>query len=312
MDDNSLRKIQPEDLETAWNCELSDWLRTRALSVDLRYKILNAHERDNAILETLKVLEGDVEAAGAHRLSVWERGWGQNHDKFTETRDHSALIPGYFGKFPLIRWRQQLIEPISRDMEYQMLGLLLDWVFDNYVPEGQTIYEFGAGTGHNLIRARERHSDVDLWGLDWAESSQSIIRRYANTHDDRLHAHRFDYFNPDTNFKLDSGATVLTVASLEQTGTNYVDFIEYLMNQDVGCVIHIEPISEMLDIMDLLDFLSIKYFKKRNYLNGFLNYLRSKDDASNIEILDLRRTYVGSFLIDGYSLVVWRPLFHKS
>jgi hypothetical protein len=66
--------------------------------------------------------------------------------------------------------------------------------------------------------------------------------------------------------------------------------------------------SETLNKDSLVDLLSIKYFEKRNYLSGFLEYLSALEKQKRIEIIDIRRTYAGSYFIEGHSLVVWRPL----
>jgi hypothetical protein len=145
-------------------------------------------------------------------------------------------------------------------------------------------------------------------GLDWATSSQDVIRSIATTTGDaRLESGQFDYFNPDLSLNLEEGATVLTVASLEQTGDQFKDFIDYLSNQPIDRVIHVEPVSELLDSDNLLDYLSIGYFGARNYLNGLVDYLRLKESCGDLQILREQRSYVGSFYIDGYSLVMWRP-----
>ena len=72
--------------------------------------------------------------------------------------------------------------------------------------------------------------------------------------------------------------------------------------------IHVEPIEELLDENNLLDWLLIQYFNKRKYLKGFLNHLHVLEKNSNVEILKAQRSYIGSLFIDGYSIVVWKPL----
>ena len=97
------------------------------------------------------------------------------------------------------------------------------------------------------------------------------------------------------------------MASLEQTGEEFEKFLDFLVQAKPNLVIHIEPIEELLDENNLLDLLSIKYFRKRHYLKGLLSYLRMLESRKSISILESRRTFVGSFFIDGYSLIVWKP-----
>ena len=123
-----------------------------------------------------------------------------------------------------------------------------------------------------------------------------------------LNSENFDYFNPKLELVLSENSAVITIASLEQTGENFKEYIKYLLSQKCGLVIHIEPIGELLDDNDQIDNLSIKYFKKRNYLHGLLDHLRILEANGELEIIDTRRSYIGSFFIEGYSIIVWKPL----
>ena len=69
-----------------------------------------------------------------------------------------------------------------------------------------------------------------------------------------------------------------------------------------------EPISEVLDETELLQSLSIKYFQKRNYLSNFYNNLKKFEQNNQIEIIDVARTTIGSYYIEGYSLIIWRVI----
>jgi hypothetical protein len=160
-------------------------------------------------------------------------------------------------------------------MEYELLGLLVDAVTEKYFYKSKNIYEFGCGIGHNLLRIRRLCVDSVLHGLDWSKASQKILKQISEqTLDDKLFGYNFDYFNPGYEMSIAPDSAVIAIASLEQTGTDDVKFINYLTSSKPGLVIHIEPIGELLDPADLVDNLSIKYFKKRNYLKGLLNYLR--------------------------------------
>jgi hypothetical protein len=126
--------------------------------------------------------------------------------------------------------------------------------------------------------------------------------------DSDIHAHRFDYFNPDESFHLQPQSVVFTVASLEQVGSRWDKLIEYLLSNSPKLCIHIEPISELLDPNKLNDYLSIEYFKKRNYLDGFLNGLRKLEIDGKVKIHRAQRTHIGSLFIEGYSVVIWEPI----
>ena len=62
----------------------------------------------------------------------------------------------------------------------------------------------------------------------------------------------------------------------------------------------------------LLDYLSIKYSEKRNYLKGYHEYLKELERKKVIKIIEEKKSYFGSFYINGYSIVVWKFLKKKS
>ena len=64
---------------------------------------------------------------------------------------------------------------------------------------------------------------------------------------------------------------------------------------------------ELLDSEKLVDYLSVKYFRKRNYLNKYLPYLEKLENEGKIEILTKNRINYGSLYVEGHSLIVWRP-----
>ena len=247
--------------------------------------------------------------SGAHRKDQWESGWGENLDEITNDESNiNTIIPKYFNKYGAIRWKGRFIKPLSEKFEYQSLGIILDWLFDKYFRKFDHIYEFGCGPAYNLLRAREVNNNAELWGLDWAESSQGIIEKISeNDIDHNIKGHNFDYFNPDLDFHLKDNSVVYTVASLEQVGNGWTKFIDYLIAQKPKLCIHVEPIAEMLDEEVLIDNLSIKYFKKRNYLDGLLSGLKELESQGKLTIHDTKRTHIGSLFIEGYSVVVWSP-----
>ena len=244
---------------------LSPYVREKTEQYGLTYTHLPRSEHDASILRCVRVLmEEGLDRAGEHALEKWEKGWAENLEMLSNNPDPSSVVPLYFAKNHIVRLRQRFVRPTSADFEYHIYGLILDWLFDAYAREADHIYEFGCGPGYNLLRLRRVNSHARLWGLDWASSSQKIVEKMAVAFNDpALFARRFDYFHPDYTFNLEKGAVVCTCASLEQVGRNFEPFVEYLLRNRPALCIHVEPIGELLDEENLLDYLSLRYFQKR-------------------------------------------------
>ena len=303
-----MKNIELNEIENLWQFKASARFASDFKATDLSYSEISKSANNEAILRVLNALNSDLIQVGAHRSGDWEKGWQENFENYKQSKNLSDVIPKYFNKIPLIRWKQEWIQPNSPTMEYDMLGLIVNFITDSYLGDFSNVYEFGCGTGHNLLRIRNRMPDVNLIGLDWATSSQALIRQVAvDTSDPKFTGENFDYFKPNRDLKLRDNSAVITVASLEQTGSKFNEFIDYLVEQKPSLVIHIEPMWEPLDETNLLDYLSIKYFEKRNYLNGLQKYIEHLENQGKAEIVKKDRTYVGSFYIDGYSLLVWKP-----
>lgn len=303
-----MKNIELNEIENLWHFKASARFASDFKAIDLSYSEIPKSANNEAVLRVLNALNSDLIQVGAHRSGDWEKGWQENYENYKQSKNLNDVIPKYFNKIPLIRWKQEWIQPNSPTMEYDMLGLIVNLITDSYLENFSNIYEFGCGTGHNLLRIRNRLPDVNLIGLDWATSSQALIRQVAvDTSDPKFTGENFDYFKPNRDLKIRDNSAVITVASLEQTGSKFNEFIDYLVAQKPSLVIHIEPMWEPLDETNLMDYLSIKYFEKRSYLNGLQKYIEHLESQGTAEIIKKGRTYVGSFYIDGYSLLVWKP-----
>jgi len=306
----AVKSLSVEDFAEAFGEGISPFVAGRIRTYEFQYVEFTEEETDGLlrkIVETL--LDPNLLRSGDHRLEQWEKGWGENLNLILHhPKDAQSVIPKYFNKYGVIRWRGRFIRPVSDQFEYRSLAVIQDWLFDQYLRDAETIYEFGCGTGYNLLRAREVNPTASLWGLDWAKSSQKIIEELArNSIDPNIHGRRFDYFGPDDSLRLSPDGVVYTVASLEQVGVRWGKFVEYILRNRPKICVHIEPVAELLNPDKFIDYLSIEYFKKRNYLQGFLDGLRQLEREGKARIHRAQRSYIGSLFIEGYSVIVWSP-----
>lgn len=263
----------------------------------MKYRKLTKKEEEATLIQIMETLLDDsIPFSGAHRHKQWEKGWGENLKT-------GNLSPKYFGKHLIQRLNGKFIKAIDRHYEQEALYSILDPLAKKYLSKADVVIEFGCGTGHNLLRIRKFNKVATLIGGDWARSSQEIIERMD---DPGILATHFDFFNP--KFPVGKGNAVYTVAALEQVGTKYKKFVQHVLKGKPSIVVHIEPIPELLDPTKLPDYLSIQYMKKRKYLSGYLDCLRGMEKNGKLKIIEARRSGIGSLYIDGYSIIVWKPI----
>jgi hypothetical protein len=302
--------ISPSELEEVLQTPLSPALRDDCLAADLRYEELSNAERDAYILEVLRTLTGDgLVVSGEHRLQEWESGWAQELESLERGVDPSAFIPGYYGKHRLLHWRQRIVRPLVANFDYRIHRILIDWVIETFLGSVEALYEFGCGPAYHLIRARRHLPTARLVGLDWTRTSQRIIARIlASGRERNIEGRNFNFYEPDMSLDVPRNSGVLTVAALEQVGERFEPFLKFLLEKKPAICVNMEPIDELMDPNNLIDQLSVLYCRKRHYLDGFLTRLRELERERKVNIHLERRTYTGSFFIEGHSVVVWSPL----
>lgn len=309
MDPAGVRRISAEELETVLGTRFSSVIRALVDESDLRYELLQPDERDAYLLDVIETLmRSDHVVSGEHRRPDWEAGWSENLNQFRATGDLSCLVPRYHSKHILVRWRQQIVKPLSRNFDYEIHRILVDWCIDEYMRKADAIFEFGCGPAYHLLRARSYNAGARLVGMDWTVASQEIIaevvRRGIDTNAEGRH---LDFLKPDYSIGIPSNSAIYTVAALEQLGPRFDNFLDFLLDKKPAICVHLEPIDEVMDSHQILDRLSVLYSRKRNYLTGFLTRLRSLEQEGKITIHKVQRTYTGSYFLEGHTLVVWSP-----
>jgi len=301
--------IRHKDIAKLFNDKLSDYVKNKISKYKITYSYLSKDEEEHVIIKIIDtLLDPFLVYSGPHRLKQWKKGWDQNLTELSKTKTASAVLPHYFGKYEINRLNQTFVKAISPNYERNIFYVVLDYIFDKYLRDARNIYEFGCGTGQNLLKVREINPSANLFGLDWAKSSQKIIKKIVELNlAKNIKGYNFNLFKPDKKIKLMDNSTVFTVGALEQIGSNYKAFVSYLLKNKPSICLNIEPIAELLDKNKLIDNLAIKYFRKRNYLNGYLDYLKKLEKENKIKIHEVKRTYVGSMLAECYSLIVWSP-----
>jgi SAM-dependent methyltransferase len=276
---------------------------------DFRYEFATADDQQKLVLDTLKKLDANqFSVVGEHRKEVWEKGWGENLREFVASGyDAAALLPKYYRGHPFVRFRGQYIRPLDPGFEINFYSVLRTWLFRRFLADVDDIYELGCGTGLNLMLLAKLFPQKRLYGTDWARASVEIVEGLARKYGWHLKGHPLDFFRPDPAFALAPHSAVLTLTALEQVGDRHAALLDYLQSQKPTLCIHVEPIAELYDEGNLLDYLALRYHRQRGYLDKFLTALMKLESEGRIEILLARRTHFGGFYNESYSVVVWRP-----
>lgn len=277
---------------------------------DFSYKHLNRAERDKIILDIMKIIDSEsLIASGKERKSQWEKGWSESLQEFLDSGlSADSLIPKYMRTHMPVRLNQNYILPYEPNFEHYYSQVFRLWIFGKYLASVDSIYDFGCGTGYNLLLLSKLFPEKTLHGLDWTEASTKIVRLLAKKYKSNIDAMQFDFYSPNMNMKISKNSAILTFASLEQVGGNFDAFLQFILSNSPEIVINVECLRELYDESNLVDFLALKYHNKRNYLDGYLTRLRQLEIDGVIRIDKIQRTNFGNLYHEAYSFVVWRPL----
>lgn len=306
---NGMRRLELEDFALLLGIAADDVpLECRRImnQLDFRYRSLAGEERDRLILEILKTLHAALPVSGRNRLARWEDGWSENLQAFVSSNyDLKQLLPGYYRKGRgVMRLFGKYVLPEDSGFEMNVLAVLLAWIGKTFLRGVDHVYEFGCGPAHNLVALAEMYPEKSYHGLDWAAASQQIIEAIAKFNGINIDSRRFDMFSPDRSCKLELNSAVVTVGAMEQLGQNFDPFLQYLLNGAPAICIHVEPIYELYDQSNLLDYLAARYSEKRGYLRGYLTALKSLEEAGCIKLLHVQKN-LGSQYHDGWTTVAW-------
>lgn len=303
-----MNKINYKDIEEIVGFPISNNCKSLIDNLDTEFIYLSQQERDDVILSIITHINLDLEKAGQHRLTKWENGWYENFELLKNGQNVNNLVPKYFGKYNLARWKGDFVKAKNQYFDYYQIIILVDAILHEYIGDKyDNLFEFGCGPAYHLLRFGEFNKNINLVGLDWTKASQSIIQEINDLGiNNKIKGYNFDFFNPDYNIDIPENSAMFTCNALEQIGENYKKFIDFLLCKKPNLCINFEPIPELLS-NSLVDQLSIMYSEKRNYLKGYLVYLEQLEKENKIEIILKKRLYAGSLYLEGYPVIIWKP-----
>lgn len=307
------KKVTIEDFAYSFGTTVDDIdseCREIIKNTDFRYRIIKEKEKDKVILSILRKLETDKQIIGApERTNDWEKGWNENLKEFIDSGgDLKKLIPKFIRPDQPIRFNQQYIMPANPNFEHDYFSVFRLWLFKKYFKDFDNIYEFGCGSGFNLVPLAKMYPEKMIYGLDFVPSSPELINQIAKKYNLKIEGYLFDMRRPDENFEIKPQGAVFTSGTIEQLASDFKPFLQYLLKWSPAICIHVEPTIEMYNETNLVDFLAAKFHKKRGYTQGFLPRLKELEKKGKIEILKVKRLFFGSLYMEGFTLMIWRPI----
>jgi SAM-dependent methyltransferase len=276
---------------------------------DFRYRIAENNEYDVILLNVLKKLEDDTQAIGAlERKDAWDKGWRENLVEFVEGGyELNKLVPKFFKHCRFLRLNQKYVISFNPNFEADFFSIFRLWFLRKYLGDCNSIYEFGCGTGFNLVALAQLYPDKELYGLDFVPSSVELVNKIAEVYKWNIKGQYFDMLCPDSNFKVDENSVFFTVGAVEQLASKFELFLQFILRCSPKICLHVEPTIELYDEQNLADYLAMKFHRKRGYSEGYLTRLEELEAENKLEILKVKRTYFGSLYMEGYSYIVWKP-----
>lgn len=275
---------------------------------DFHLSKIEGTDRDKLITKIIEKILQDKQIVGApNRTKTWHDGWAENLESFRSQPDcEEVLLPKFVRSRQAIRWKQEYWLPKDEKFERNYIDVLRAYIFTEFMERCDTIYEFGAGTGHNLVAAAGIYPEKKLVGTDFVQSAVDLIAEVGREKGIKLHSEIFNMLEPNQEFKLDRGAGVLTFGALEQLAGQLDNVFDYFLEQSAGIFVHVEPAIELYDDTVLEDYLASLFQGRRGYSAGLISKLKNMEKNGIIELLECRRLGFGSLMMEGYNLFVWK------
>ena len=277
--------------------------------LNFNYRNPTFEENENLILEALLKIESDTQVIGAEeRSEVWFNGWNENLQMYRDSGfDDTSLTPKFVRPGNPVRLNKKFVFPEDSNFELNFIEVYRQWFIETYLRDVKDVYEFGCGTGFNLLHVNRIFPDKNLFGSDFVQSAVDLVNEISEQKDMPLVGDLFNMLKPDSEYNLRPKSGVYTFGALEQLASNLDPMFEFLLSKDIDICIHTEPAIELYEDDSVVDYLGKKFQGKRGYTSGLIKKLRGLEADGKIEILQLKRLYFGSFFMEGYNLMVWKP-----
>lgn len=277
---------------------------------DFSLQEITGSDRDSLIIRIIEKIKADKQKiASFERSQVWETGWAENLGLYLESKGNpKALVPKFIRSGEPIRWLGKYCKTEDENFELNYVSVLRSYLLETYFSTVQSIYEFGAGTGFNLLHFGKLKPELKLFGTDFVKSSVQLMHEVSKKESINLNSSLFDMINPGkSRLEIAPNSGILTFGSLEQLGSNLLPIIDYFHGQKPEICVHIEPMIELYNPLILEDYLAAWFQGQRGYSSGLIRCIEDFEQSGKAKVVIKQRLNFGSLMMEGYNLLVWKP-----
>ncbi len=287
----------------------SDEVRDRFAACDWEYEAVSDQRLDEIVIHLLeRVRDGKFNRVENEDKSRWVKGWGENLQDFNASADIAALTPKYLRPDMPVRLFGRFVSTRAANFEQNWFEIFSSWFFSTYLAPFDHIFEFGSGSGINLANLAKRFPDKQIIGLDWAEPAVAIAEGLRTKCGLKVRGVQFDFFHPDHGLEIPPNSAILTVGAIEQTGTNFSPFLDFIMAKKPAGCFHIEPMVEWYDKDKVVDYTAVRAHDFRNFLRGYSGAIDKLEQDGKARVIKRKRAFLGSIAMEGYSQLLWAPI----
>ena len=283
---------------------------SKQLKKKIKFRYLKRNERDLVVIKVVNKIIVDKQIIGSKgRKQKWYNGWNEAFKSYSKNKNLNSLIPKFYTarENKIFRLGGEFVKAKDPSFEISLVNIYRNWYFKKYFLRVKNIYEFGAGTGHNLIELSKIFPKKNIYGSDFVKTSVDLLKLIAKTNKINLKAFQFDMSKPNKKIKLLKNSAIYTSGALEQLSNNIYRFINYILLQKPAIIVHVEPAVDFYKNQQLVDYLVNLFQSKRKYTNNLLSYLKKLEKNKKIKIIKLCKSPFGSLMMEGYNLIVWKP-----
>jgi hypothetical protein len=283
---------------------------SKQLKKKIKFRYLKKNERDSVVIKVVNKIIVDEQIIGSKgRKQKWYNGWNEAFKSYSKNKSLKSLIPKFYTarENKIFRLGGEFVRAKDASFEISLVNIYRNWYFKKYFLRVRNIYEFGAGTGHNLIELSKIFPKKNIYGSDFVKTSVDLLKLIAKRNKINLKAFQFDMSKPNKKIKLLKNSAIYTSGALEQLSNNIYRFINYILLQKPAIIVHVEPAVDFYKKEKLVDYLGNLFQSKRKYTNNLLPYLKKLEKNKKIKIIKLCKSPFGSLMMEGYNLIVWKP-----